>query len=66
MKVFYRICEEDLQDVAQEQLARPLTHEEMKKAKKYFENGLNWYETAWVAVQSAVEDSEVNHAKKTA
>lgn len=56
---FFKMVEEDLQCVAKERFSRDLTPDEMRSAIKYFENGIEWYETAEIAVDCAIED----HAK---
>jgi hypothetical protein len=56
-KRVFTIVEEDLQDVALERIGRELTPDEMRKAIKNFENGIEWHEVAAVAVDWAVEEN---------
>jgi len=52
----FTIAEEDIQAVAQHRLGRELTPDEMHSAIHYFENGIQWWETAECAVELAVDD----------
>ena len=54
-KPVYIIVEEDLQTVARHRIGRELTQEEMPSAVRHFENGIQWWEVAEVAVDLAVE-----------
>ena len=54
-KPIYTIVEEDIQTVARHRIRRELTEDEMQSAIRYFENGIQWWEVAEVAVDLAVE-----------
>ena len=55
-KPVYTIAEEDFQTVARHRIGRDLTADEMPHAIRYFENGIQWWEVAEVAVDLAVEE----------
>lgn len=55
-KPVYTIVEEDLQTVARERIKRDLTADEMRRAVRNFENGIQWWEVAEVAIDLAVEE----------
>ena len=50
MAAIYQITEDDLQDVALDQIGRELTVEEMESAVHYFEKSMGWWDTAVEAV----------------
>jgi len=54
-KPVYTIVEEDLHTVARHRIGRDLTTDEMRRATRYFENGIQWWEVAEVAIDLAVE-----------
>jgi hypothetical protein len=54
IKAIFTIAEDDLQDVARDCIGRELTEEELRIVIKNFEFGIEWYETAKVAVEEAV------------
>jgi len=55
-KPVYTIVEEDLQTVARERIKRDLTADEMRRAIRYFENGIQWWDVAECAVDLAIEE----------
>jgi len=55
-KPIFTIVEEDIQSVASQRVGRQLTPDEMRSAIHYFENGIQWWETAECAVDLAVDD----------
>ncbi len=59
---FFTMVEEDLHMVAEESFGRALTSDELRTAIKCFENGINWHETAEIAVDFAVNDHSHENA----
>lgn len=55
-KHVFTIVEEDLQTVARHRISRDLTADEMRRAIRNFENGIQWWEAAEVAVDVAVDE----------
>ena len=55
-KHVFTIVEEDLHTVARHRIGRDLTLDEMRRAIRYFENGIQWWEVAEVAVDLAVDE----------
>jgi hypothetical protein len=63
---FFLMCEEDLQIVAKARHGRPLLPEELLDAINSFNNGLDWYTTARIAVDLAIENARAREPSGTA
>jgi len=55
-KPIYIIVEEDFQTIARKRFGRELTEDEMRTAIHCFENGIQWDETAVIAITEAIEN----------
>jgi len=54
-KPIFTLVKEDFQTLARQRIGRELTEDEMQSAVRYFENGIQWYEVADVAIDLATE-----------
>jgi hypothetical protein len=54
-KIISRITEEDIQDVAMNEIGRELAPDEMESVRHLYENDERWYETAVLAIELAVQ-----------
>jgi hypothetical protein len=55
-KAILTITEDDLHQIARDKIGRELTPAEMRTAAGNFEFGIEWAETAEIAVDAAIEE----------
>ena len=59
-EVFYSLCIEDIQTVAEQEIKRELTIEEINKIKDSIATKINWYDAIADAIHQNIEAEELH------